>query len=626
MCGIVGGLLKRKISAVAVNRALDALAHRGPDDRTCHFDKNAFIGMRRLAIIAIESGRQPIFNEIGTVAVVFNGEIYNYKEIIPELTARGHTLQTESDTEVLVHLYEDYGAEMVHHLRGMFAFAIFDSKKRRMLLGRDRFGKKPLYYSYSKENGLLFASELKSLRALAIGIGQNWEIRDQSVYDYLSLGVVPEPSTIYEDVWMLPQASTLDCDSEGVAERRYWNLDFQRKTEVPYDEAMERTRHIVGEAVKLRLRSDVPVGVFLSGGLDSTVVAYEAARSVGESLRTFTVSTVCDGFDESTIAVETAQSFGVKNTVMRLSLNPVDGLHFVVRQYDQPFADPSAIPSCAVSRLASQHVKVILNGDGGDELFGGYRRYAAVHSARCIRRFPASAVSWACKLLPGASVPRRSMLGFLYRFARGLGLEPAERYLAWTTDMLREKDKSKFWLRGRMQPTEDLIRPHLLQELSPLDAQRNAELTFSLASALMVKMDMATMSASIEARSPLLDSEVAQFAASLPNSYLFRHGRLKSVLRDAYADRIPENVVKGKKRGFEIPLEGWLQRELKPVVMDTLGGQFARVRSYVSGDLIEGMLHGEILSEANRARVIYSMLMLELWLRDNASTGTAHAA
>lgn len=614
MCGIIGGLLPVAPDRSAIERSLNLLAHRGPDDAGTHFDQGLFLGMRRLAVIDIAGGHQPVFNEDKSIAIVFNGEIYNYLEQIPRLQALGHQFRTRSDTEVLVHLYEEKGTDMLAELRGMFAFAIWDSTRRQLFITRDRFGKKPLYYAQTPDGGLVFASELKALAPLLLAAGGRLVLREQGIYDYLSLAVVPQPQTIYENVFALPEASWMLVSDGQIKTKRYWNLDYTHKTTLSYDQVLEETRRIVSEATRLRLRSDVPVGIFLSGGIDSSIITWEASQSA-RSLQTFTVAVADADYDESTVAQRTAAAMGVKNTLLPLEVSPLQSLEKLIRHFDQPFADPSAIPSFEISKLARQHVTVVLNGDGGDELFGGYRRHLAVHWSHRAKWLPAGGVEALGKLAHMFSRKRRSWLGFYARFARGLSKRGGERYLAWSTDMLFEEDKQHFWRGGAMEPTENWIADLLPTGLSPLDTLLWSETKIHLLSMLLVKMDMATMASSLEARSPLLDHKLAEFAASLPEAFQFRGGRLKAVLRDAYRPHLPPEVMQGKKRGFEIPLKSWLRNELRPVLMDTVGQKSAHIRNYLDDSLIDGLLDRRIMLERNWAYIVYSLLVLELWLR-----------
>ncbi|MBI5251481.1 MAG: asparagine synthase (glutamine-hydrolyzing) [Desulfomonile tiedjei] len=614
MCGIAGGWTSSGISSRAVEKSLDAIRHRGPDDSGIFFEGPVFLGNRRLSIIDLEGGKQPISNEDGSVWVVFNGEIYNYLELIADLRSKGHAFRTRTDTEALVHLYEEYGTSLSQRLRGMFAFAIWDSRERLLYLSRDRFGKKPLYYTLSGEQ-LLFASELKALRPLAQEVGIQWTVRDQAIFDYLSLGFVPQPETLFEDVFSLGAGEWMVYDGAELKIEKYWSLQYVPKAAKGYKMVLEEARNLVAESVRLRLRSDVPLGVFLSGGIDSSVIAYEASRALGGSLNAFTVKMPDELLDESDVAARTAKHLNIRHTVLSLELDPLSDIQEVVRVYDQPFADPSAIPSLRVSRLAAEHVKVILNGDGGDEVFAGYRRYLAARYGSMLAWLPAAALAGLGSLLQGRASNRRSIMGFIARTLRGLACERAEQYLNWTLDMLRQTDKDKLWLRPAMRQTEEWIDSVLPEGLSPLDTLLCGDVRIILLGDLLVKMDMATMAASIEARSPLMDHELAQFAAGLPDSYKISNGVTKSVLRDAYADILPREVIRGGKRGFEPPLTKWLRSELRPLLIDSLGSNSAEVRSYIDGSFIDSLLQGKTFMHGNTSTLLYALLVLELWMR-----------
>ena len=574
------------------------------------------VGMRRLAVIDVEGGHQPVWNERRDIAVVMNGEVYNYVELLQQARARGHTLASRSDTEAVVHLYEDLEVEAVGALRGMFAIAIVDHQRRRLVLFRDRFGKKPLYLARTPSEGLLFASELKALLPLMRQAGITPEIDRTAIYDFLSLGAVPQPTTAYLGVRALPPGHRLIADDDGIREERYWSATFEPKLRLSYAEAQERVRQEVADAVRIRLRSDVPLGVFLSGGIDSSVVAYEATRHVGDTLQTFTIGTDDPVGDESAVAARTAGQLGVSNTVLRLDVDPLRDLSTLVQQYDQPFADPSAIPSLRVASLARQHVTVALNGDGGDELFGGYRRYVAARHAGAIDWIPRSWAELLAQRLVERGAARRSALGFAARWLRGVGMPPAQRYLAWTSDMLVDADKRPAWKAGSSpRATEDVVNATLDARLSPLDRQIAAEIELNLLSALLVKMDIATAAASLEGRSPFLDHELADVALRLPAGYRVRAQRTKAVLRDAYAHVLPTEVLHGTKRGFEVPLAAWLAGPWRPLVQDALGSPDARVRGFLDDDLIAKALAGDGFRERNAAYVTYALLVLELWLR-----------
>jgi asparagine synthase (glutamine-hydrolysing) len=615
MCGIIGAYT-RKFNQVS--QVLDTIYHRGPSGYGDYSNHFAMIGMRRLSIIDLDGGHQPIFSEDKRISVVFNGEIYNYKELIVDLQSKGHTFGSQSDTEVLVHLYEEYGYEMCTHLRGMFAFAIIDEYRQTMFVARDRFGKKPLYY-LTQQGEVFFASEIKALRHMTHSRGVTLTISEQSIYDYLSLGVVPQPSTIYKEVVCLPPASYMVIDANGINVTEYWNLDYAPKLNISYLDATEKVRELVSESVRLRLRSDVPLGVFLSGGVDSSVVAYEAAKEVGDTLQTFTVKMGSTEFDESPIAAQTAQMLGVKNTVLPLEINPLEGLQKIVQHYDQPYADSSAIPSLEISRLARQHVTVVLNGDGGDEIFGGYRRYVAAQRLDSLHWVPNSVAKAGANWLESMTTGRRSRIGFAARFARGLAQSPSERYLTWTADMMLDSDKRSVWTGINVASTERLIESELqkLQNLSGLDQQMALDARINLLSDLLVKMDMATMAYSLEGRSPFMDHVLAETIARFPDQY--KVGKVtKQILKDAYASKLPTVVTTGVKRGFEIPLEAWLEGSLRSLFQDTLGSSSSKVSAFLTPAFIQGILSKRILRDRNWKYIAYSLLVLEMWLTEFA--------
>ena len=616
MCGIAGVCRPDgpEPAGPGLAEALRALRHRGPDGEGTFAAPGVALGMRRLAIIDLVTGAQPVFNEDRSVVAVFNGEIYNYVELREELRQRGHTFATASDTEVLVHLYEDEGEALCSRLRGMFAFAIWDGRTRSLLLARDRFGEKPLFVA-PLPGGLAFASELKGLLPLMRAAGAAPRVREQGIYDYLSLGAVPQPDTVYEGVSAVGPGCWLRFDGEQAREQAYWRPELEPKAVVSYAEAQEELRHTLGDAVRLRLRSDVPVGVFLSGGVDSSVVAYEAARHLGGRLRTFTVSVADDELDEAPVARRTAAALGVENVVLPLHVAPRDEVLAVARHFDQPFADPSAIPSSAVARLAREQVKVILNGDGGDEVCGGYRRYLAARTLGRIGSLPGARAALRAAFSRLAAGRRRSAAGLLRRFGRGLSLQSGARYLVWTKDLLLDEDKQRVW-RGRPQrATEDWVADRLDGNLAAVDTQVAGDIGIELLSSLLVKMDMATMAASLEGRSPFLDHEVAQFALRLPVAFRVRGSRLKAVLRDAYRGRLPREVIEGRKRGFEVPLAAWLDGDLRDLVHDALLAPGARVAEYVEPAFVRAVVAGAAMRERNRAGLVYALLMLELWLR-----------
>jgi asparagine synthase (glutamine-hydrolysing) len=620
MCGIAGTWRTSRIVSDALDDALTCIQHRGPDDRGTQQVGAARLGMTRLAVIDPVAGRQPMTSVNGAVGVVFNGEIYNYQELRAELAGSGHSFETRSDTEVLLAGYLAKGLRFVDDLVGMFAFAISDTRTDELVLGRDRFGKKPLYYAATGD-GLVFGSELKGLMPMRRAAGIANMISPQSVYDYLSLGVVPQPATIWEDVLTLPPGSLMVTrGGEPPRLTTYWEpMGLGAKTEHPRDEGTpvdEHVRALVGEATRVRLRSDVPLGIFLSGGVDSSVIGYEAARLLGGELQAFTVKT-SGKLDESDVATRTASALGIQHTVLPLTIDPVVGLQRVVAAYDQPFADSSAIPSMAISALAREHVTVVLNGDGGDEVFGGYRRHLAAHLA-VPRARSVGALAGVLERVVPSSVARRGALGLVLRLARGLRLPPEERYLAWTTDMLRETDKPGVWRGALCAPTERLVARTLVDGLSSLDQQLVTDIRINLLSDLLVKMDIASMAHSLEARSPLLDHRLAEFVWSLPPSVRLPGRTPKGLLRESYRGLLSDEVVDGSKKGFEIPMSDWLAGELKPLVNDLVLAPDARVLQFLEGDVVRAVMDGTAYTDRNLTYLRYAVLVLELWLREHA--------
>ncbi|GGN09429.1 asparagine synthetase B [Terrabacter tumescens] len=622
MCGIAGIVHPDPRVRGSLSDALMTIRHRGPDEQGQADSGFVALGMTRLSVIDIDGGHQPMISSDGNLTVIFNGEIYNYREIAVRLLAQGCVLRTDSDTEVLLHLYEMHGDELVQHLRGMFAFVLYDARRNRLLMGRDRLGKKPLYYAQPDQKTLFFASELKALRPLAVAAGMPLRVSSQAIYDYLSFGVVPQPSTIFDGVQILPAGSIGTFENGLLDIASYWSPAFTPKLDIPYAEAQDQARALIRDAVNIRLRSDVPLGVLLSGGLDSSIVAYEAVAAGARDLQTFTVATG-GTLDESAVAQRTAAHLGVASTVLPLQVDPLAGIHRVVKAYDQPYADSSAIATMQISELARQHVTVALNGDGGDEVFGGYRRYVAAASFGRLDGLGGVPIARAAQALGHFSAGRRSALGFASRLAAGLSLTPDERYLSWTTDMLRETDKAAWWHGAGCAPSERLVAGTRRPDLSHLDQSMLSDVTLNLRSDLLVKMDIGTMSASLEARSPFLDHEVASFGWALQAGYRVRGRTTKRILRDAYRSDLPQEVLGGAKRGFEVPMQQWLDGPLRPLLLDTLTSGSARLYEFLDRDLVRGLLDGHGLPDRNRTYVVYALLVLELWLQEQSTEDLA---
>jgi asparagine synthase (glutamine-hydrolysing) len=562
MCGIFGfcGEQAGEPSSLAVLQAMgDSLVHRGPDEGGVRVEAGLGFGMRRLSIIDLASGHQPLSNEDRSVWVVFNGEIYNYRELTADLVARGHRFATGSDTETLVHLYEDHGAECVNHLRGMFAFAIWDARTRTLLLARDRLGIKPLYYAATPQ-GVVFGSELRAL------IASPWvqrRISHRALVAYLTHGYVPDPLSIIEGVCKLPPGHVLLVNEGRVGSpRRYWEPISHFKAAEEHLDAVEAGERLWGHlesAVRSHLVSDVPVGAFLSGGLDSSTVVGIMAREAGVPIKTFSVGFGEKDYNEAPYARRVAQWFGTEHHELIATHRDLGLLEHVLTRCDEPFADASAIPTYLVSRLARQHVKVVLSGDGGDELFAGYDRYLVDRRER-----------------------RLGLMG-------DLGLGGPLRYLS---DVMPEGSRGKNFLRHfslpRMQRYVDAIslfsdgalhallapeivadRPPLFEEalqesrgLDPLSRLQALDLRTYLPGDILTKVDRMSMAHSLEARVPLLDHPLVEFACRMPPELRMRGGQTKFLLRRVLRGRVPDEVLDRPKQGFAVPLRSWFGERL----------------------------------------------------------------
>lgn len=621
MCGIAGMLGQPDTSRLA--GAIDTLRHRGPDSEGTWTDPPQTIGLAhtRLSIIDLPGGGQPLFNEDSTIAVVFNGEIYNYVELRSELATRGHRLRTESDTEVLVHLYEDRGSDMVHALRGMFAFALWDSQRKRLLLARDRLGVKPLYYA-ADDATFCFASEIPAVRALMPATPR---LNDQALSDYLSWGHVPAPQTIYEGIRALPPGHRLiaDIGAKPTIER-YWQIPrpASAKALSPGEAEHDIETHL-RQAVRLRLRSDVPVGVFLSGGIDSGLVAALAAEHHPGRLTTLSVGFEDDVFDERPLARQVADRYDTDHHELIIQPDPSDVLPKLTAAYAQPYADSSAIPSYCLAEVARQHRKVVLNGDGGDESLAGYRRYVATWLAERLRPFSHAPRVWRIvdRLLPRAS-SFRTRSAFVRRFVRGLALPEAERLMAWGNDSFTEQEKHHLsgangdWL-AACEPSRHPIDSLLTNEDAPDDALARhlwIDAQTLLPDDLLVKMDIATMAHGLEARSPLLDHVVFEAAAGLPSRLRLNGLTTKPILRRIAVRHLPPAVVGSPKRGFEVPLIRWLHEDLRPLRDDLLLQPTGLLRERFDPAAIQALVHNQDGLDPGRwARRVWTLMMLALW-------------
>lgn len=632
MCGICGELSfdGRPPVAEPVLAAMTArLRHRGPDHGATYLsdDHRMGLGFRRLSIIDLRAAaNQPIPNENGAVQLVFNGEIYNYRELRKGLVARGHQFRSNADSEVIVHLYEELGDRAIDELDGMFALGIWDARGGRLTLARDRAGKKPLYV-WRTEGRVVFASEIKALLAhpdLPV------EVDEEAVPYYFLYGYVPHPQTFYKGVRHVEPGTVVTFDRHGAqSARRYWQLTFPDvrlkpdATEVRLKpdatEAARRVRELVTAAVERRLVADVPLGAFLSGGLDSTIVVGLMSRLMKEPVRTFSLGFEGDAdFDETAVARATATQFGTRHTEFKVRPSAIDLLDTLVYHHDGPFADSSAIPTYLVSKLTREHVTVALTGDGGDEVFAGYLRFGAALAADRVPGWVGDAAAGALSLLP---TPRneRHWIARGRRFARAAGLSRQERLVAWA-GVFHDDLGQLLGIGGARAGEPPVDYCHHIRDLagaagaSPLNQLLAANFHSYLHDDLLVKADRMSMANSLEARAPFLDRDLMEYVAGLPDDFKLRGRTTKAILREAFADLVPKPVKRGGKKGFGVPLDAWFRAELGDYVRDTLLAPSARLRPYVSQDYVRRLLSDHASGRANHGHRLWTVLTFERWL------------
>jgi asparagine synthase (glutamine-hydrolysing) len=637
MCGIAGKVdFAGGVEAPLLARMCAAMEHRGPDSRGIWCAGPVGLAIQRLAIIDIAGGDQPIFNEDRTVAVVMNGEIYNFPELRAALQARGHRFSTHTDTEVLVHLYEDHGDDLVEHLRGMFAFAIWDSTRRRLLLARDRVGKKPLFIA-RRGPALTFASEMMALiQDPMISRVPN----PRAIADYLAYQYVPHPLSAFEGVEKLPPGSTLAISAEGETPRRYWQLDYGAPPPAATGpELEEQLRAHLWEATRIRLISEVPLGAFLSGGIDSSAVVAAMADQMSEPVKTFSIGFPHDDFDELRYARMVASRFGTDHHEFVVEPHALTIMPKLARHYGEPFADPSAIPSFYLSEMTSGYVTVALNGDGGDENFGGYGRYVSNDLVAHLNWLPRSVqrIAPPAVRVLGEGSRNNALRARLQRFARVLAMEPYERYAHWMSAfqrrMLAEALQPDFQRSLGDQTSDEVIREPWMSTTatSRVDRMLDVDVNTYLPADLLVKMDIATMAFSVEGRSPLLDHKLMEFAASLPASLKLQGLTGKRILKAALSGILPSEVLGRRKMGFGVPLTHWFRNELRELPGEVLLASDARVQDYVRPEAIRGMIAAHQAGAADHSLRLWVLLQLEMWHREVVESppydpGPKHAA
>lgn len=624
MCGIVGFVNN---SDSSVNRSVleqmnAAILHRGPDEDGFYVKENVGLAMRRLAIIDLSGGQQPIFNQDKTKAIVFNGEIYNFQELRADLDKKGHQFYTNSDTEIIIHLYDEYGVDCVQHLRGMFAFAIWDEVEKSLFIARDRVGKKPVLYSYQPNGDLIFGSEFQ---ALLQNPSVSREIDNEAIHHYLSYLCVPAPLTAFKQIRKLEPGHWLIWKNGEIKTNRYWLPDFHNKIKITEEEAEEETLRLLREATKMRMIAEVPLGAFLSGGVDSSIVTALMAEQSDKSVKTFSIGFEEEDYSELKYAKKVAEHIGAEHHEFIVKPNAIEILPLLVEHYGEPYADSSSIPTYYVSRETRKHVTVALNGDGGDESFAGYERYLAMRLSEKYHKIPSvlrkGLIENAVNLLPDSATKRRSKVKDIKRFVKAARLPKIERYLS-LVNAIDKSSKENLYTEDFKNQVKSADSAKFLKEWFDrsngngiVDATMFTDQMTYLPNDLLVKVDIASMANSLEARSPLLDHKVIEFAASLPESIKLKGAENKSLLKKVGARLVPREVLYRKKMGFGVPIANWLRGELKDFLRDNLLSEKFAKRGILKQDVVEKMINEHLSGEKDNYNQLWTILMLELWFQ-----------
>jgi len=598
------------------------LTHRGPDDEGIFVAPHVGLGHRRLSIIDLESGHQPMQDDSGRFTIVFNGEIYNYRELREELIKKGHCFKSQSDTEVILVLYREYGVGCLEKLRGMFAFALWDSKEQKLFLARDRVGKKPLFY-FLDNNTFLFGSEIKAILEVS---EVPREVRKESIDDYLTYGYTPSPFTMFEGIRKLPPGHFMVYGRDGLQITRYWSLHYEPKENFSISEWKKRIWETLSESVRLRLRSDVPLGVLLSGGMDSSVVVALMHQFSGQKIKTFSIGFEEPDYNELSYARMIAHHFGTEHHEWIVRPEAMKVLPKLIWHYNEPFGDSSCIPTYYVSELTRSHVKVALNGDGGDEAFAGYDRYRGLKLSKHLEFVPSFVVEgvkemYAFFLKSLTKDPKRGKRILHFLEALIDSEESSERYLRWVSIFL-EKEKKAFYTDEFREMTKDHHAASFLLKLfseskasSIVDRALDIDTHSYLPEDLLVKMDIASMAHGLEVRSPFLDQEFLELMGKMPVQLKMKGLRTKYLLREITRNVLPASVQARRKMGFGVPIDHWFRTDLKTFVEEVLLDNIAIQRGYFNKDAIIRLLKEHQEGKEDHRFRLWALLNLELWHR-----------
>jgi len=580
MCGITGfaGFEDKAL----LKKMTDVIRHRGPDDDGYYTDRHVSLGNRRLSIIDISGSKQPVFNQNRDMVIVYNGEVYNFRQLRQELQQSGHKFYTEGDAEVVLHLYEEHGEQCVTMLNGMFAFAIWDARNKKLFLARDRAGIKPLYYTQLGSR-FLFGSEIKSILQCE---DVKREADMEAIDSYLTFRYVPGPKTLFKDIFKLMPGHTLTLHQGRFDIKKYWSLEFRPGNESE-DYYAKKLRQLMEDSVRKRLISDVPLGAYLSGGLDSSFVVGLMSKLMDRPVNTFTVTFDDIEFNEAPFARKTAESFGTNHRTLKVREKSIDILPSVIWHMDEPVSDPAAMPTYMISELTKRHVTVVLTGEGSDELFGGYPQYRAAMLDRKIgplRKF----------------VPALSKNDIMKRFRQD--------YVNWIS-VFTESEKRQLLLEQPAEADKEIKRPYMLDNILAFDIKQ------WLPDDLLIKVDKNTMAHSVEARVPFLDHRMIEFAATIPSKYKAGILSEKKVLRKAMQGLVPKDILNRKKQGFHVPVENWIGGELRDIIHNMLSEPMIERRGYFNSAYVKKLLVNYNMSKKYYSRQLWNLFVLELWHR-----------
>jgi asparagine synthase (glutamine-hydrolysing) len=640
MCGITGWLNLDKSKAnqnaePVLHSMCETIVHRGPDSEGLWIDDHAALGMRRLSIIDLKTGDQPVFNCDRSVIVMMNGELYNYREVRADLEKRGHKFTTHSDTEILPHLYEEYGEALVDHVNGMFVFTLWDSRAKKLIIARDRFGEKPLYYGVF-DGKLVWASEPKALLAHP---SVKPELDLNALRHYVSFDYVPAPMSIYKGVHKLPAAHMIVVENGEIRTRRYWDLRWSVPPAVPggsngsvpaktqrrkdeFERKADELRDLLSDAVRMRLVSDVPLGILLSGGIDSSTVAAFASQHATERVKTFSIGFEEDSFDESKYARQVAKHLNTEHYEDKLSATTAGDLISEIGTWlDEPMSDGSLIPTYLLARFVRKHVTVALGGDGGDELFAGYPMYYAHGVAAKYNAIPAFIRSGLIEPVVNALPVSTKNLSFDYkakRFVRAAKFDDVTRHHSWFGSFSTDQHQNLF-TRDVLDATDADIYRGVRELVDASDAtaiierMQYADINFYLAEDILTKVDRAAMAVSLETRAPFLDPRIGQFAASIPVEYKLKGKSGKVILKEAMKDLLPQNILHRPKKGFGIPIAEWLKGRLNSLMHEMLASERLESQGLFNADYVQRLIREHESGAASHHKELWTLLVFQLW-------------